>query len=185
MVRNRVNSILTTPNRQIKREVNRSDIFMIVYYIIANLNCRATLQKQQLSTLSRTFIKLLWDVILPHSLNDYVHRDDIMVRFSPRADTFNNRCGVLKVYFDHHLEDICNCVKTNMSRIRLICSRTHAEVFYNTDEGLYVDREMNFTLRNAGTAGVGGNFAEMTGTMPIQRQGGSHRYSLYAAINKR
>ena len=88
--------------------------------------------------------------MLPATLREYAHCDDVVVRFSPHADTFNKRCGILKVYFDQYLK-VCASVKTNIRYLRYFYSHVQAEVYFQTDEGLRTDCEMTLMLMNATT----------------------------------
>ena len=179
VTKDRIITILSIPSRQIKRELDRSDILMIVFYVVLNLNCHATLQQYRLCEKSRKLIELLWDRLLPATLREYAHRDDVVVRFSPHAETFNKRCGILKVYFDQHLEEMCACVKANINYIRYIYSHVQGEVYFQTDEGLRTEREMSLLLLESGTV-----------VIPLESDGGGGdgasrvRYTPYATISR-
>ena len=65
VIKDRIITILSMPSRQIKRELDRSDVFMIAFYLILNLNCRVALQQYRLCENSRKLIELLWAHMLP------------------------------------------------------------------------------------------------------------------------
>ena len=104
-IKDRVIGILTSPNRQLKKDLERRDIFMITYLLARYLNCRAALETYHLSSRSVFLIKSSWMSILPYSFMKYIHEEENIVLFSPHSSsTFKKRCIILKQYFDGHLK---------------------------------------------------------------------------------
>ena len=152
-IKDRVIGILTSPNRQLKKDLERRDIFMITYFLARYLNCRAALETYHLSSRSVLLIKSLWMSILPYSFMKYIHEEDNIVLFSPHSSsTFKKRCIILKQYFDGHLKEICTSISQNLPLIRYVYAMTHAEIFYASDNGLYVSRKMTSLLHTRDAA---------------------------------
>ena len=139
----RIEAVITNPKRQLKKPLARRDIFYIVYLLCTQLNCRSTLQLMHLSASVNRNIRILWHMILPLSLKQYVHSPSIIRLFSGmKESTWEQRCMVLKSYFDENLWEICECVRNNFDIIRYIFSVCHAEVYYSTDDGLEITKRM-------------------------------------------
>ena len=147
--KDRIMGILTSPQRQIKKALVRADIFLLCFTLMKDLNCRNTLDTMHLSPRTRNLIKLLWRKVLPQSFTGFVHHEDVVTHFSPRASTFLKRCAILNKYFDlkENLETICQFVIERSDAIRYIYSNTHAEVYFASDEGLAVERKINHLLQ--------------------------------------
>ena len=89
---------------------------------------------------------------------------------STRRHVHNNRCAILKVYFDQYLEEICASVKTNIRYLRYIYSRVQSEIYFQTDEGLRTEREMTMMLMNSAPPTESGAILDPAGAQ--QRIGG-------------
>ena len=148
-IKDRVIGILTSPSRQLKKDLERRDIFIIVYFLSRYLNCRATLETYHLSNRSVSLIKTLWMSILPSSFMKYIHEEKNIVLFSPHSSsTFKKRCSVLKQYFNIYLKEICTNINQNLPLIRYVYAMTHAEIYYASDNGLSTSRKITLLLRN-------------------------------------
>ena len=139
----RIEAVITNPRRQLKKPLARRDIFYIVYLLCTHLNCRSTLQLMHLSASVNRNIRILWHMVLPFSLKQYLHSPPIIRLFSGmKESTWEQRCMVLKSYFDEHLTEICESVRNNFDIIRYIFSVCHAEVYYSSDDGLEITKRM-------------------------------------------
>ena len=134
---------IEAPKRQLKKPLARRDIFYIVYLLCTHLNCRSTLQLMHLSAPVNRNIRILWHMVLPFSLKQYLHSPPIIRLFSGmKESTWEQRCMVLKSYFDENLNEICECIRNNFDIIRYIFSVCHAEVYYSSDDGLEITKRM-------------------------------------------
>ena len=144
----RVLGILTNPIRQVKKAIDRREIFMIAYICTKDLNQRVALDTLHLSARTRKLVQLLW-LTLPASYTNYIHHESIITQFSPRGSTCQRKYAILKDYFDvnENLATICvRNVRANLDLIRYIYSNVHAEVFYASDEGLGIERKVKELL---------------------------------------
>ena len=143
----RVLGILTNPIRQVKKAIDRREIFMIAYICTKDLNQRIALDTLHLSARTRKLVQLLW-LTLPASYTNYIHHEGIITQFSPRGSTCQRKYSILKDYFDvnENLVTICRNVRANLDLIRYIYSNVHAEVFYASDEGLGIERKVKELL---------------------------------------
>ena len=143
----RVLGILTNPIRQVKKAIDRREIFMLAYICTKDLNQRVALDTLHLSARTRRLVQLLW-VTLPASYTNYIHHESIITQFSPRGSTCQRKYAILKDYFDvsENLVAICRNVRANLDLIRYIYSNVHAEVFYASDEGLGIERKVKELL---------------------------------------
>ena len=173
-IKERVLAILTDPSRQLKKKLERREIFMVVFYLCQNLNCRETLQKTHLCSRARELISKLWKDILPVSLTNYIHHPDVVVKFAQKATTFNARLEVLKVYFDENVEEICHTITEKLDLIRYVYSMTFAEIHYQSDGGLRIQKEMSDIVSNRPE--------EMVQKQLVERR--SHRFTPYDVIKR-
>ena len=77
----RVPGILTNPIRQVKKAIDRREIFMIAYICTKDLNQRVALDTLHLSARTRKLVQLLW-LTLPASYTNYIHHESIITQFS-------------------------------------------------------------------------------------------------------
>ena len=56
---------------------------------------------------------------------------------------WDNRCMLLKLYFDEHLAEICNSIQFKFKEICFVYSNTFAEVYYALDVGLEISKRMH------------------------------------------
>ena len=147
----RVLSILTNPARQVKKAIERREIFMICFLLARDLNWRTALETLHLSACTTRLVQLLWQ-ILPQSYTTFIHHENVIIQFSPRASTCQKKYGIIKEYFDvsENLSIVCRNVQTNLDIIRYIYSNIHAEVYYASDEGLVIERRIKLLLQNSG-----------------------------------
>ena len=82
----RVLGILTNPIRQVKKAIDRREIFMIAYICTKELNQRIALETLHLSARTRKLVQLLW-LTLPASYTNYIHHEGTITQFSPRGST--------------------------------------------------------------------------------------------------
>ena len=75
----RVLGILTNPIRQVKKAIDRREIFMIAYICTKDLNQRVALDTLHLSTRTRKLVQLLW-LTLPASYTNYIHHESIITQ---------------------------------------------------------------------------------------------------------
>ena len=131
----RVLGILTNPIRQVKKAIDRREIFIIAYICTKDLNQRIALDTLHLSARTRKLVQLLW-LTLPASYTNYIHHEGIITQFSPRGSTCQRKYSILKDYFDvnENLVTICRNVRANLDLIRYIYSNVHAEIFYASDD---------------------------------------------------
>ena len=143
----RVLGILTNPIRQVKKAIDRREIFMIAYICTKDLNQRIALDTLHLSARTRKLVQLLW-LTLPASYTNYIHHESTITQFSPRGSTCQRKYSIIKDYFDvnENLVTICRNVRANLDLIRYIYSNVHAEVFYASDEGLGIERKVKELL---------------------------------------
>ena len=120
----RVLGILTNPIRQVKKAIDRREIFMIAYICTKDLNQRVALDTLHLSARTRRLVQLLW-LTLPASYTNYIHHESIITQFSPRGSTCQRKYAILKDYFDvnENLVTICRNVRANLDLIRYIYSK--------------------------------------------------------------
>ena len=141
-IKERVGALLNDPSRKLKKDLKRKEIFIIVYNICVNLNCREGLTKSHIGNHSRRLIRHMWECILPKSLTNYIHDSDVIVKFTPKATTGVAKMAVIKTYFDNHVEEICKCILDAFDHLRLIYSMAFPEVYYQSDEGLKIYNEV-------------------------------------------
>ena len=147
----RVLGILTNPARQVKKAVERREIFMACFLLAKDLNLRTALETLHLSPRTTRLVQLLWHT-LSQSFTTFIHHENVVTQFSPRASTCQKKYGIIKEYFDvsENLSAICENVQANLDIIRYIYSNIHAEVYYASDEGLAIERKIKQLLQNNG-----------------------------------
>ena len=143
--------MLKDPSRKLKKNFKRKEIFVIVYNICTNLNCREALTKSHIGNYSRRLIRHMWEYLLPESLTNYIHNSDVIVQFSPKATTAIVKMGIIKIYFDSHVDEICKCIVDVFDHLRLIYSIAFPEVYYQSDEGLKIYYEVRLEIERQDT----------------------------------
>ena len=171
----RVIGILTNPVRQVKKAIERQEIFMLCFLVAMDLNWRTVVETMHLSFRTTDLVKLLWRQIMPQCYMSFIHHENVINLFSPHTSTFQNKCEIVKNYFDveQNLSTICRVVQNNLELIRYIYSNVHAEVYYASDEGLKIERNMTQLLQSGGaTNGKQKAIAAQSPTIirPVQQQ---------------
>ena len=121
------------------------------FLLAKDLNLRTALETLHLSPRTMRLVQLLWHT-LSQSFTTFIHHENVVTQFSPRASTCQKKYGIIKEYFDvsENLSAICENVQANLDIIRYIYSNIHAEVYYASDEGLAIERKIKQLLQNNG-----------------------------------
>ena len=104
--------ILNNPTRQVKKAIDRREIFMIAYICTKDLNQRTVLEMLQLSARTMRLVQLQW-LILPQS---FIHHEDTITKFSPRGSMCQKKYSIIKEYFDvsENLSTLYRNVQVNL-----------------------------------------------------------------------
>ena len=162
--KDRVNAFLYNPEKKIKKDLERRDVYFILLLISEKVNARRVLEQMHLPEETRKIVECLWYSLLPGSFTEFIHSTDNIKTFL--SGTNRAKMNKLNEYFDKNLVEVYNVVKFHYEAIRLCTSKTFSTVYYLSNEGIKVHNDVSSILRGYHAIQPQNKWPAMTGVTP-------------------